>query len=183
MLFVGAASNNLSHLPYNFPVIPTRACASYKSVLEHPFSAHFIKPSSKCWSLRDKHSTMPSLVRLVSSILISAWILPLPIYAVPSAADPCTKIAGKTFVVPADAMACQKAFPFNETLRQNVLTNIARVFDFFTFENYYLNSPPPFQESTTNIRATLARINTTKYQVSEHRLPSRNSLNLLADRL
>ncbi|KAJ7856576.1 hypothetical protein B0H13DRAFT_2237799 [Mycena leptocephala] len=67
------------------------------------------------------------------------------------AGDPCTVIAGQTFVHPADALACLKSFPFNETLRQNVLTNnIARVFDFFTFEDYYLDSPPPFQESTTD---------------------------------
>lgn len=78
--------------------------------------------------------------------------------------DPCAAIAGKTFVLPADALACLKSFPFNETLRQNVLTaNIARVFDFFTFEDYYLASPPPFQESTADIRAELARINTTAY--------------------
>lgn len=80
-------------------------------------------------------------------------------------ADPCAKFAGQQFVVPADALACLKSFPFNETLRQNVLTNIARVFDFFTFEEFYLNSPPPFQESTTNIRADIARINRTKFAV------------------
>lgn len=113
---------------------------------------------------------MPSLSRLASIVAV-ACILLHPAYAVHpiyAAADPCAKIAGKTFVIPADAMACQKAFPFNETLRQNVLTNIARVFDLFTFENYYLNSPLPFRESTTNIRATLARINRTRYQVSTH---------------
>ena len=87
--------------------------------------------------------------------------------AAPTAApDPCAKIAGKTFVPPADALACLKSFPFNETLRQNVLTVVDRVFDFYTFEDYYLNSPPPFQDSTVNIRAQLARINTTKYAVS-----------------
>ncbi|KAJ7756929.1 hypothetical protein B0H16DRAFT_1537435 [Mycena metata] len=81
------------------------------------------------------------------------------------AVDPCAVVAGQLFVLPADALACWKSFPFNETLRQNVLTNnIARVFDFFTFEDYYLDSPPPFQESTANIRAGLARINTTKYK-------------------
>lgn len=81
--------------------------------------------------------------------------------------DPCAAIAGQAFVQPADALACLKSFPFNETLRQNVLThNIARVFDFYTFEDYYLDSPPPFQESTANIRAGLAKINTTKYKVS-----------------
>ncbi|TFK84989.1 hypothetical protein K466DRAFT_204796 [Polyporus arcularius HHB13444] len=80
-----------------------------------------------------------------------------------AAADPCAKIAGKQFVPPADALACLKSFPFNETLRQNVLTVVSRVFDFYTFEDYYLKSPPPFQDSTVNIRAELARINRTHY--------------------
>ncbi|TFY77280.1 hypothetical protein EWM64_g6733 [Hericium alpestre] len=88
----------------------------------------------------------------------------LPSSATSDASDPCAKIAGLAFVPTADAIACQKAFPFNETLRQNVLTVISRVFDFFTFEDYYLDSPAPFQESTTNIRADIARINQTKYE-------------------
>ena len=97
----------------------------------------------------------------VVALSVSAFTAPAT-----SQADPCAKFAGQAFVVPADAMACLKSFPFNETLRQNVLSNIARVFDFFTFEDFYLNSPPPFQESTTNIRADIARINRTHYQVS-----------------
>ncbi|KAH8990805.1 hypothetical protein EDB92DRAFT_2114806 [Lactarius akahatsu] len=80
-----------------------------------------------------------------------------------AAPDPCAKVAGLQFADPADAIACQKSFPFNETLRQNVLTVVSRVFDFFTFEDFYLNSPSPFQESTTNIRADIARINSTHY--------------------
>ncbi|KAI1787288.1 hypothetical protein LXA43DRAFT_717667 [Ganoderma leucocontextum] len=80
-----------------------------------------------------------------------------------AAADPCVKVAGKPFVPPADALACLKSFPFNETLRQNVLTVVDRVFNFYTFEDYYLNSPSPFQDSTVNIRAQLQRINSTKY--------------------
>jgi len=92
---------------------------------------------------------------------------PPVIGAAPSASiDPCAKIAGKTLVPPADALACYKAFPFDENLRQNVLANMDRVFDFFTFEDFYLNSPPPFQESTNNIRATVAKINSTKFKVS-----------------
>ncbi|KAI0705325.1 hypothetical protein C8Q76DRAFT_683057 [Earliella scabrosa] len=79
------------------------------------------------------------------------------------ARDPCARIAGKPFVPPRDALACLKSFPFNETLRQNVLTVVSRVFDFYTFEDFYLNSPPPFQDSTINIRAELARINRTRY--------------------
>ncbi|KAF9467146.1 hypothetical protein BDZ94DRAFT_1249683 [Collybia nuda] len=96
-------------------------------------------------------------------LLVATLLFPLLGLAVPTATDPCVKIAGKTFVPPADALACEKSFPFNETLRQNVLTNMERVFNFFTFEDYYLKSPPPFQESTVNIRAVLARINSTKY--------------------
>ncbi|KAF9011868.1 hypothetical protein BDQ17DRAFT_793629 [Cyathus striatus] len=98
------------------------------------------------------------------------WVLsavfafsPLLAAAAPSA-DPCAKIAGKTFVPPADALTCLRSFPFNETLRQNVLNNMERVFDFFTFEDFYLNSPPPFQESTNNIRATLQNFMTQKFQ-------------------
>lgn len=86
---------------------------------------------------------------------------------IPRSEDPCTKVAGKTFVPPADALACLKSFPFNETLRQNVMSVVSTVFDFYTFEDYYLDSPPPFQESTKNIRAELARINSTTYEVSD----------------
>ncbi|KAF8270049.1 hypothetical protein EI94DRAFT_1798552 [Lactarius quietus] len=85
--------------------------------------------------------------------------------AATAASDPCVKVAGLLFADPADAIACQKSFPFNETLRQNVLSVVSGVFDFYTFEDYYLNSPPPFQDSTTNIRADIARINSTYYEV------------------
>jgi hypothetical protein len=86
--------------------------------------------------------------------------------------DPCAKVAGQNFVEPADAIACQKSFPFNETLRQNVLSVVSRVFDFYTFEDFYLDSPPPFQESTTDIRAEISRINSTLYAVSTVGIPS-----------
>ncbi|KAG6864821.1 hypothetical protein C0991_006942, partial [Blastosporella zonata] len=102
--------------------------------------------------------------RLASFIATVTCFLPQIVAVAPSAVDPCAKVAGKAFVPPADALACYKAFPFNETLRQNVLTNVARVFDFYTFENFYLNSPPPFQESTVNIRTAIATLNSTKYK-------------------
>ena len=87
--------------------------------------------------------------------------------------DPCTKVAAQAFVDPAEAMACLQSFPFNETLRQNVLSVVSRVFDFYTFEDFYLNSPPPFQESTTDIRAQIQRINSTLYAVRTFLLPQR----------
>lgn len=93
-------------------------------------------------------------------------LLALSLTAMSIAADPCAAVAGKTFAPPADVLTCQKSFPFNETLRQNVLQNIAHVFDFYTFEDFYLNSPPPFEESTVDIRAEIARINSSTYAVS-----------------
>jgi hypothetical protein len=93
-------------------------------------------------------------------------LLTRPTFAAPTHDDPCAKIAGRIFVDPADALACLKSFPFNETLRQNVLSVVSGVFDFYTFEDFYLNSPPPFQESTTNIRSQIKRINSSSYAVS-----------------
>ena len=83
-----------------------------------------------------------------------------------ASSDPCVKVAGLSFADPTDVIACQKSFPFNETLRQNVLSVVSGVFDFYTFEYFYLKSPYPFQDSSTNIRAELARINNTNYAVS-----------------
>jgi len=81
------------------------------------------------------------------------------------APDPCAEIAGLSFVDPADVIACQKSFPFDEDLRDNVLSVVSRVFDFYTFEDYYYNSPEPFQESTKDIRGEIARIRSTEYAV------------------
>ncbi|KAF8500549.1 hypothetical protein BU17DRAFT_72118 [Hysterangium stoloniferum] len=41
---------------------------------------------------------------------------------------------------------------------QNTIDPFSGVFDFYTFEDYYLNPQPPFQESMIDIRAELARI-------------------------
>jgi len=100
---------------------------------------------------------------LFSSLLSGTF---LRVAAVANTDDPCSTIAGRAFVDPALVIDCHKSFPFNETLRQNILSVVSRVFDFYTFEDFYLNSPPPFQESTTDIRAEIARINKTQYEVS-----------------
>lgn len=74
--------------------------------------------------------TCPALlsVPLLSRVVFGA--------AKPIHADPCVKVAGQDFVDPANAIACQKSFSFNETIRQNVLSVISRVFDFCTFEDF-----------------------------------------------
>src|SRR5882762_10951255 len=85
--------------------------------------------------------------------------------ATPTSPDACTAIAGKTFSIPADALACLRSFSFNETLRQNVLSVVSRVLDSYTFENYYPKSSSPFPNAL-NTRAEVARINSTSYDVS-----------------
>jgi hypothetical protein len=87
--------------------------------------------------------------------------------------DPCIKNSGKVFVDPADALACLKSFPFDENLRQNVLSVVSRVFDFYTFEIWYSESPAPFQESTMDIRGQIQRIYNTQYDVSPFPTPSK----------
>lgn len=135
---------------------------------------HAARLSASCASRRGSPPARlplsPTMAPLASSFVFLAALLglPGPSLAAPAAhADPCAKIAGKAFVPPADALGCLKSFPFNETLRQNVMTVVSKVFDFYTFEDYYLNSPPPFRDSTVNIRQQLARINSTRYAVSE----------------
>jgi len=106
--------------------------------------------------------------------LLPALLLSRASFATETCApDPCAKVAGRDFVDPVDAIACQKSFPFNETLRQNVLSVVSRVFDFYTFEDFYLDPPAPFQDSATDIRAEIERINSTRYTVSTIRTPSK----------
>jgi hypothetical protein len=46
-----------------------------------------------------------------------------------------------------------------------VISAVSRVFDFYTFEDYYYDMPSPFQESTVNIRGELYRMSKAKYDV------------------
>jgi hypothetical protein len=107
--------------------------------------------------------------------LLSA-LLTRPSLAAPTSrdnSDPCVNVAGRAFVDPADALACLQSFPFNETLRQNVLSVVSTVFDFYTSEIFYSNSPAPFEASTTDIRAQIQQIDTTQYEVSAFPTPSK----------
>ncbi|KAF5323124.1 hypothetical protein D9611_009260 [Ephemerocybe angulata] len=101
------------------------------------------------------------------------FILPIVLlsqgaFSAPDTDDPCAKIAGKSFSLPRDVQACYKSFPFNETIRQNVLTVVSRVFDFYTFEDFYTKLPDPFEGSTVKIRETIDRINKTEYSNDYH---------------
>jgi hypothetical protein len=87
------------------------------------------------------------------------------VFAAPIASDPCAAIAGTMFATPADMRACLRSFPFNETLRQNILSTVSRIIDFYTFEDYYPKFTHPFPNNI-DIRAELFRINSTSYDVS-----------------
>jgi hypothetical protein len=41
-------------------------------------------------------------------------------------ADPCAQIANSQFALIPDMLACVRSFPFNETLRQNVISVVSR---------------------------------------------------------
>ncbi|EAU84152.2 hypothetical protein CC1G_08693 [Coprinopsis cinerea okayama7 len=108
-------------------------------------------------------------MKVFESVLGISLILSIPtVLGAPAAiaddVEPCGKLAGRTHARPLDVLACYKSWPFNETIRQNVLTTLSRVFDFYTFENYYLDSPHPFEGSTSDIRAHIDRINNTVYE-------------------
>ncbi|KAH8823646.1 hypothetical protein DL96DRAFT_1468622 [Flagelloscypha sp. PMI_526] len=79
-------------------------------------------------------------------------------------ADPCNAVAGMKYMIPSAFRACLKSFPFDEKIRQNVLTNVIKILEgFYTFLEYYDKSPPPFEESTVDIFGELKRINETEY--------------------
>jgi hypothetical protein len=70
----------------------------------------------------------PALKLKMFSLHLALSLAPIAlVLAVPNvkersgAADPCVKVAGQAFSPPADALACMKTFPFNETIRQNVI--------------------------------------------------------------
>ena len=75
-------------------------------------------------------------------------------------------LARLMYVLPSNAPSCLKSFPSNDTFRQNVLTDMTRVFNTSTFKFYHLRSPPPLQESTNDIRATLSKLNSTTLSVA-----------------
>ena len=102
---------------------------------------------------------------LLSGLIIWTLLLAVAI-AAPTLSDPCSAIAGALFSTPWDTQACLKSFPFNRTLQSNVMATVSRVMDFYTFEYYYPSSAP--FPSTIDIRAELARINSTTYAVRQY---------------
>lgn len=103
-------------------------------------------------------SFLPLLGVVLVPSLVSASVIE-------RASDPCAEIAGQQYADPALALACLRSFPVNETIKENVLAVVSGALDFFTFEAEQLHSPAPFQESSVNLRAELARIKAASYPV------------------
>ncbi len=126
------------------------------------------------------YSQLVAVLRPFTHFAICLFSAPLTSLslAAPTHDDPCVKIAGQAIVDLAEALTCLKSFPltFNETLRQNVLSMVSGVFDIYTFEDFYLNSLAPFQESTTDIRAQINLTDSTRYEVRVFPIPSKGIL-------
>ncbi|KAG9125262.1 hypothetical protein FRC07_008331 [Ceratobasidium sp. 392] len=91
--------------------------------------------------------------------------LPAAVLAVvPRAKDPCAKIAGKAWVKPSKVNACLSYFPFNATLRDNVVDVVSKTFaQFHTSTSFHLNMPDPFTDDTVDLIGELNRIKSTTY--------------------
>lgn len=103
---------------------------------------------------------------MLLSGLIVLSLLSAVATAAPTLSDPCADIAGALFSKPEDMLACLRSFPFNQTLQNNVMETVSRVFDFYTFEYYYPSSTP--FANGIDIRPELTRINSTVYSVRQY---------------
>ncbi|KAG8737546.1 hypothetical protein FRC12_017108 [Ceratobasidium sp. 428] len=83
---------------------------------------------------------------------------------VPRDKDPCAKIAGKAWVKPSKVNACLSYFPFNATLRDNVVDVVSKTFSqFHSSTSFHLNMPDPFTDDTVDLIGELNRIKSTTY--------------------
>ncbi|KAG8687366.1 hypothetical protein FRC09_013544 [Ceratobasidium sp. 395] len=95
------------------------------------------------------------------------FVLGLPAMALAissRAQDPCAQIARQSWMKPSEANACLSYFPFNATLRDNIVDVVSKTFSqFHASTSYHLNMPTPFTDDTVDILGELKRIVGTKY--------------------
>ncbi|KAG9098778.1 hypothetical protein FRC07_010594, partial [Ceratobasidium sp. 392] len=77
--------------------------------------------------------------------------------------DPCAAIAPKGWYKPSQVLSCLQSFPYNETLRNNVVDVVSKTFNFHTSVSFHLNMPDPFTDDTVDLQGELRRIRATKY--------------------
>ncbi|CCO26621.1 hypothetical protein BN14_00649 [Rhizoctonia solani AG-1 IB] len=81
----------------------------------------------------------------------------------PRQSDPCVAIASKGWYKPSQVLSCLQSFPYNETLRNNVVDVVSKTFNFHTSVSFHLNMPDPFTDDTVDVQGELRRIGQTKY--------------------
>ncbi|KAJ8073815.1 hypothetical protein PM082_012093 [Marasmius tenuissimus] len=95
---------------------------------------------------------------------LSSYLLVLTLGAMSALAqDPCSTIAGQTWVSASDVRACYKALPFNTTIRDNIVQVVNKTMAFHTSTNYQVQAPAPFEDIHEDIIGTLARISSQTY--------------------
>ncbi|CAE6439798.1 unnamed protein product [Rhizoctonia solani] len=79
--------------------------------------------------------------------------------------DPCTKIVNQPWSKPSEVSSCLSSFPFNATLRDNVVDVLSKTFSqFHTSTNFHLHMPDPFTDDTVDLLGEFQRIKKTTYK-------------------
>ncbi|CAE6430353.1 unnamed protein product [Rhizoctonia solani] len=100
----------------------------------------------------------PLLLALGLSTLVSGS----PLHV--TQADPCATISNTTWLKPSEIHSCLSYFPFNATLRDNIVDVLSKTFDqFHTSTKFHLNMLEPFKDVTIDILGELQRIKQSTY--------------------
>ncbi|KAF9269650.1 hypothetical protein L218DRAFT_953275 [Marasmius fiardii PR-910] len=82
----------------------------------------------------------------------------------PRPSDPCSKVAGKTWVAPEDLRACFQSFKVDQAIKDNIIQVVSKSLAFHTSVNYQIQAPPPFDKDVhEDLFADLARIQQQSY--------------------
>ncbi|KAG8744533.1 hypothetical protein FRC10_009985 [Ceratobasidium sp. 414] len=124
----------------------------------------FVRSRKEMFAPRDYVMFTAQSIALAGAVAAQLWTGVSAASLGARATDPCAKIAGQSFVAPADARACLSSFPYNATLAKNVMDVVEGAISFLTFEEWQKLTPFPFTEASVNLDFEFARIRKTKYK-------------------
>ncbi|KAJ1300879.1 hypothetical protein OPQ81_002517 [Rhizoctonia solani] len=82
----------------------------------------------------------------------------------PLRSDPCAVISNTTWLKPSQVNSCLSYFPFNATLRDNIVDVLSKTFDqFHASTKFHLKMPEPYEDTTVDILDELQRIKRSTY--------------------
>ncbi|KAJ7114068.1 hypothetical protein C8R44DRAFT_796238 [Mycena epipterygia] len=93
--------------------------------------------------------------------MVSSLLLLLAASAVHAMSDPCTLASASTWVSSTVAHACELNVPFNKTRSLAVVESAIKSLQYYSLENWFLNSPNPLIPHNVNVRALLESVQTT----------------------